>query len=410
VGIYEQINGFSKVGRQKKMKKKTVCDIDVKGKRVLVRVDFNVTVDDGFDVADDARIKLSIPTIEYLLAQGAKVVLCSHLGRPKGKVDNLLSLVPVGERLSALLGGRKVVIVRNFLNKTRAEKLISKNSLLLLENIRFYSGEELNEGRFAKNLADLADIFVNDGFGVSHRIHASTVGVAKYLPAVAGLLLEKEVKKIGRAVIKPKRPLVAIIGGAKAEDKIILLDKLLVEADCLIVGGGVANTFLKAWGLELGNSYCSYEMVELARKLMWKAMQSSTALTLPEDVVVGKIDEKFTPRTVLVDEVCGDVQILDIGQKTLAKIKKIVAGAGTIIWNGPVGYYEDKRFAKGTAEVLEMVAESAAYSVVGGGNTLDSMKDEKLIAGIDHISTGGGALLEFIEKGTLPAIEILEDK
>jgi len=392
------------------MKKKTVRDIKVKGKRVLVRVDFNVTVDDGFDVADDTRIKLSIPTIEYLLAKGAKVVLCSHLGRPKGKADNRFSLLPVGERLSKLMGGKKVVLVRNFLNKTRIKRLIDKNNLLLLENIRFYSGEEVNDSVFAKELAGVADIYVNDGFGVSHRVHASTVGVAKFLPAVSGLLLEKEVKKIKQAVFKPKRPLVAIIGGAKAEDKIFFIDKLMREADCLIVGGGVANTFLKAWGVALGNSFCSHEMVELCRKLMWSAMQTKTVLSLPDDVVVGKIGEGLAPKNVSVDEIPDDLEILDLGEKSLVKIGKIIKRAGTVIWNGPVGYYEDERFSRGTEKILKMIAESSCYSVVGGGNTLDSMKKEKLIAKIDHISTGGGALLEFVEKGTLPAIEVLKDK
>lgn len=392
------------------MTKKTVKDVNWRGKKALVRVDFNVTIDDGLDVSDDTRIKMSIPTIKYLLDKGAKVILCSHLGRPNGRYDSQFSLVSVGERLSQLLGGRKVVLIRNFLNTKRAKKLIRENDLLLLENVRFYPEEELNEEGFAKKLAFLGDVFVNDGFGVSHRVHASTVGVSKFLPAVGGLLLADEVIKIKKAVFNPKRPLVAIIGGAKAEEKIILIEKLLIQADYLIIGGGVANTFLKAWGLEVGTSFCSHEMVELARKLMWQAMQTSTVLLLPSDVVVGRMKDNLEPRTVLVGEVEKDLQILDIGGRTLVKIEKIIKKAGTVIWNGPIGFYEDERYSQGTREVLRMVAESRAYSVVGGGNTLDSMKEERYIKKINHISTGGGAMLEFIEKGSLAAIDVLEEK
>lgn len=395
------------------MNKKTVRDIELKDKRVLMRVDYNVSLIDGFRVADDTRIAQTLPTIKYLLKQGCTLFLVSHLGRPDGKKETKYTLLPVAKYLQKILG-EKVNFIEEYIDgpklmdKVRQAK---KGSVNMLENIRFYPEEEANEDKFSQKLASLGEVFVNDAFGVDHRAHASTVGVTNYLPAVAGFLLEKEVDMIGKALGKPKKPLVAIVGGAKAETKITLIDRLLEKADVLIVGGGVANTFLKAWGYKVGKSLVDYEMVELAKKLFWKAARSKTRMLLPTDVVIGDLKADRSDGVVAADKIPAEAQALDIGPKTQAEFGAVIARAKTIIWNGPMGVFENKKFALGTEFVYHAVAENRkSFSIVGGGDTLAAVNREDYFKTIDHVSTGGGAMLEYIEKGSLPGIEALMDK
>ncbi|MFH1280436.1 MAG: phosphoglycerate kinase [Candidatus Beckwithbacteria bacterium] len=395
------------------MNKKTIRDIDLAGKRVLVRVDYNVSLLNGIRVGDDTRIRQTLPTLEYLLSKNCKLFLVSHLGRPKGKKVEEFSLKPVAEHLSKVLDKK----VELFQEKIGSKELLTRvsqakeGSVNMLENIRYYAEEESNDEVFAKKLAQVAEVFVNDAFGVGHRAHASTVGVAKYLPAVAGFLLEKEVDIISKSIEDPKKPMVAIIGGAKAETKITLVDRLLEKADVLIVGGGVANTFLKAWGYEVGKSLVDHEMVELAKKLFWKASRSKTRMLLPTDVVLGDLEKNIHNGVVAGDKISKDMQALDIGPRTQAEFGAAIAGAGTIIWNGPMGVYEDSRYATGTDFIYHAIAENKeSLSIVGGGDTLAALKEKDFLKTIDHVSTGGGAMLEFIETGTLAGIEALLDK
>lgn len=395
------------------MNKKTIRDVDVAGKRVLMRVDYNVSLLDGFRVADDTRISQTLPTIEYLLKKDCTLFLMAHLGRPEGKRVKELSLLPVAKYLSQLLH-KTVNLIEEYIDgpelmeKVRRAK---KNSINILENIRFYPEEEANDDNFSRKLASLGEIYVNDAFGVDHRAHASTVGVTNYLPAVAGFLLEKEVDMISQALDKPKHPMVAIVGGAKAETKITLIDRLLEKADVLIVGGGVANTFLKAWGYEVGKSLVDREMVELAKRLFWKAARSKTRMLLPTDVVVGDLGKNELFGVVASDKIPKNAQALDIGPKTQAEFGTVITKAKTIIWNGPMGVFENSKFANGTDFIYHAIAGNKdSLSIVGGGDTLAALKEKDYLQTIDHVSTGGGAMLEFIEKGGLPGIDALLDK
>lgn len=394
------------------MNKKTIKDVDLSGKKILLRVDYNVTLDDGFAITDDTRIKQTIPTLNYLLGKGCSLILMSHLGRPKGKADVKYSLKPVAQHLEKILG-KKIVFVTDYLMPEDQKKLqaLKPGQVVLLENIRFHKGEEANNPHFAEKLSKLGEIFVNDGFGVSHRAHASTVGITQFLPSIAGLLLEKEVDMITCALDKPKRPLVAIVGGAKTETKLVLIDKLMEKSDTILLGGCIANTFLKAWGYQTGKSKVDYEAVETARQILWKASRNQVALMLPSDVVLGNLQTGFINGVVAVDNIDPQLQALDIGPKTKAEFGHAISRAGTIIWNGPMGVSEKKEFARGTDFIYYAIAQNKdAVSVVGGGDTLASLSKKEYLQGITHLSTGGGAMLEFIEKGSLPGIEALQDK
>ncbi len=392
------------------MKKKMIKDVDVMGKIVLVRADFNVSMGDGFKITDETRIIESLPTIRYLIGSQAKVVLISHLGRPKGKVTPEYSLKPVAKRLSDHLG-TPVRLIEKFWEEQARDTIntLKPGQVAMLENIRFHPGEEKNDPKFAKHLASLGDLFVNDAFGTSHRAHASVVGVAEYLPVYAGFLMAKEVEMIAMALGKPKHPLVFIVGGAKTPEKIQVIDRLLDLADTILLGGANANTFLHAWGINTGVSMVDHEMIEMAKVVFWKATHRHCALLLPSDVVVSDEPRKRTPKVVPYDKVTSTSAIYDIGPGTIATYREIIAGAGTIIWNGPMGLYEDKRFRAGTDAVLEAVAGGNALSVVGGGDTLASINRRDLLSKISHLSTGGGAMLDYLEIGSLPGIDVIQN-
>ncbi|MDP4030841.1 MAG: phosphoglycerate kinase [Patescibacteria group bacterium] len=393
--------------------KKTVKDINLKGKKVLLRVDYNVSLFDGLRLGDDTRILQTLPTINYLLKQGCTLYLVSHLGRPEGRRQKQFSLRPVAEHLQTLLKRKVVFFGEDLLKDEDIKRLqaVKKGTIVLLENIRYYPGEEINDADFSRRLAGLGQVFVNDAFGVDHRAHASTAGVTAYLPAVSGFLLQKEADMISKAMEKPRRPLVAIVGGAKAETKITLIDRLLEKADALIIGGGVANTFLKAWGYDVGQSLVNYEMVELAKKLFWKAARSKTRMLLPSDVVVGNLAKNKYVGIADSSRIPKDMQALDIGPQSQAEFGAEIARAKTIIWNGPMGVYENSKFTTGTDFIYHAIAENrTSLSVVGGGDTLAALKEKDFLKTIDHVSTGGGAMLEFIERGSLPGIDALLDK
>ena len=389
---------------------RTINQLEVSGKRVLVRVDFNVTLQKN-EVSDDTRIRHGLSTIQRLLSRGASLILVTHLGRPNGRRVKKYSVRPVARRLEDLLN-KPIKVVDDFTQKSSARMIrsLTPGDIVLLENIRFYQGEEQNNPDFSKQLASLAQAFVFDAFGTAHRVHASTVGVSKYLPRSAGLLMEKEIKMIQRLTDHPKRPFVAIIGGAKAETKIRLIERLLEMTDQLLIGGGIANTFFKAWGFPIGRSYANHEVIELARTIIWKASQSKTALTLPKDVVIGSIRKNAVYKVVPANRIPSSGVALDIGPQTQALFASSIADAKTIVWNGPMGVYEQSKFRIGTDFIFHAIAANRkAFSLVGGGDTLASMSHKHLVSEIDHLSTGGGSLLEFIEKGTLPAIEALKN-
>lgn len=390
------------------MRKKTIKDIkNISGKKVFLTVDFNISMENG-NVANDTRIREAIPTIKYLLTKGAKLIIASHLGRPHGHDPNL-TLKPVADRLEQLIS-KKVTLIDKYWEKsalTRINKVPSGN-VTMLENIRFVKEEELNDRAFSKHLASMGDYFVNDAFGTAHRVHSSIVGIAEFLPAYAGLLMNKEIRMLSEAIEKPKRPFLLIIGGAKTPEKISVIERLLDIADNVILGGAIANTFMTAWGFGTGRSMVDYEMVEMARVVFWKTTRKHSALLLPLDVVISDRERKIKPRVVEYNKVPHHVAIYDIGPKTIKNYQELISEAKTIIWNGPMGLYEDPRFAKGTESVLKNIAESKAFSIIGGGDTLTTIKQEYLEK-IDHISTGGGAMLVFLEKGTLPGIEVLLD-
>lgn len=392
------------------MKKQTVRDIpDLKGKNVFVRVDFNISLSNG-TVANDTRIRESLPTIQYLAKKNARIILASHLGRPKGCADPALSLQPVATRLAELTG-KPVHLIHSFWEKDVKKHIDSlpPGDLILLENIRFHLGDEENDRRFSKHLASLADYFVNDAFGASHRVHASIVGVADHLPSYAGLLLAKEISVLSEALENPKRPLAVFIGGAKTPEKINVISRILDIADTVALGGAVANTFLAAWGYGTGLSLVDHEMVEMARVVFWKATRKHAALLLPSDVIMSDKNRTSTPRTAAYTDVPSQYAIYDIGPKTIAHYQSVITSAKTVIWNGPMGFYEDKRFKKGTDALLESITSSKTTSIVGGGDTLTSIHSPESLRGITHVSTGGSAMLEFMEKGTLPGIDVLLD-
>jgi len=389
------------------MNKKTIRDINVKNKRVLVRVDFNVPLDNG-RVTDDTRIVASLPTIKYLVEQGAKVILCSHLGRPKGK-DQKLSLRPVATRLQELLG-KPVTFVSDCIGQPveRVVEGMNAGDVVLLENLRFYAEEEKNDPEFAKKLAAFGDLYVNDAFGSAHRAHASTEGVTHYLPGVAGFLMEKELNYLGAALANPAKPFVAILGGAKVSDKIKVIENLLPKVDSLLVGGGMANTFLAAKGLNMGQSLVEADKLDVAKALMAKG---GTKIVLPVDAVVAdKFDAAAQSKIVPVDQVPPDWRMLDVGPKTLDAFEKILSGAQTVVWNGPLGVFEFPAFAKGTVEIAKRLAQSKATTIIGGGDSAAAVEQAGVADKMTHISTGGGASLEFLEGRVLPGVAALQDK
>lgn len=393
--------------------KKTVKDINVQGKRVIVRCDFNVPMKDGV-ISDDIRIVAALPTVRYLLQQGAKVILMSHMGRPEGEPNMKYTLKPVADRLAQLLEQEVLFVssptVVDDEVKAAAEAL-EDGQVMLLENVRFRKEETKNGADFAKELASLADIFVNDAFGTAHRAHASTAGIASYLPAVSGFLIEKEVEFLGNAVENPKRPFVAIMGGAKVGDKIPVIENLLKKVDTLIIGGGMAYTFFKAEGLEIGTSILDKDSLELAPQLLKKAEEAGVKMLLPIDVVAA--DEfKNDAKSVIVDKdaIPQDMMGMDIGPKTVELYKEAIADAQTIVWNGPMGVFEMDNFAKGTRAIAEALAESKAVTVIGGGDSAAAVEQFGLADKMTHISTGGGASLEFLEGKVLPGVAVLEDK
>jgi phosphoglycerate kinase len=388
--------------------KKTIRDIDVKGKRVLVRVDFNVPIKDGV-VGDDTRIRGALPTLEYLLKGGAALILCSHLGRPKGGPDPKYSMKPVAEYLGKLMK-KNVAFAEDCIGPKAeaAAKSLKPGDVLVLENTRFHPEEEKNDPGMSKQLAALADIYVNDAFGSAHRAHASTEGVAKYLPAVAGFLMEKEIQYLGAAVENPAKPFVAILGGAKISDKIGVIKNLLTKADTILIGGGMANTFFKAEGYPMADSLVEAEALETATELLKTAGEK---LRLPVDVVIAdKFDAAATHKVIPTGPVPDGWRILDIGPETIEHYAKVVKAAKTVVWNGPMGVFEFPEFAKGTFGVAKAVADSGAVSIVGGGDSVAAIQESGLTDKITHISTGGGASLEMLEGITLPGVAALLDK
>ena len=388
--------------------KKTIRDIDVKGKKVVVRVDFNVPTKDG-KVGDDTRIRAALPTIDYLLDRGAAVILCSHLGRPKGGPDPKYTLKPVADYLGQLMG-KPVVFAEDCVGPAAeaAAKALIPGQVLVLENTRFHPEEEKNDLDLARQMASLADVYVNDAFGTAHRAHSSTEGVARFLPGVAGFLMEKEIKYLGQAIADPKRPFVAILGGAKISDKIGVIKNLLGKADVILIGGGMANTFLAAKGLAMADSLVEAEALETAKKLL---ATGGGKLHLPVDLVLGdKFDAEAQLKVVPTGDVPAGWRVLDIGPETVAAFANVLSGAGTVVWNGPMGVFEFPRFAEGTYGVAKAVAASEAVSIVGGGDSVAAIQQSGLADKITHISTGGGASLEMLEGLELPGLAALQDK
>jgi len=393
------------------MNKLTVRDIDLTGKKIIMRVDFNVPLDEQQHITDDNRIQASLPTIQYILEQKpAKLILMSHLGRPKGKVNETMRLVPVAKRLEELLG-EDVLMTEDCIGKI-VSSTINKSTqrVVLLENLRFHDEEEANDPSFARALASLADIYVNDAFGTAHRAHASTEGITKYLPSVAGLLLEKELEYLGQAVSNPARPYVVIMGGAKVSDKILLIENLLKKADAILIGGGMAYTFLKALGKNVGNSLLEKDRVNTAKELMEKAQKLGVQIVLTTDyVIVDGFTKQDTVR--IVDDIPDGTESIDIGPKTREAFKKVLAKAKTIVWNGPVGVFEIEPYAQGTKEIAEYLATlKNATTIVGGGDSAAAAKKFHVAEKMTHISTGGGASLELLEGKELPGITALSNK
>ncbi len=391
--------------------KKTIQDVEVKGQKVFCRVDFNVPMQDG-EVTDDTRIRAALPTIQHLIEQGAKVILASHLGRPKGEAVDELRLDPVAKRLSDLLG--QTVTKTDEAYGSEVDKAISEmenSDVLLLENVRFYPGEEKNDAELAKEFANLADLYVNDAFGAAHRAHASTEGIAQHLPAVAGFLMEKELRVLGNALKDPERPFTAIIGGAKVKDKIGVIDHLIDKVDNLIIGGGLAYTFVKAQGYEIGQSLLEEDKIDLAKQYMEKAKEKGVNFYMPQDVIVGDdFSNDANTQVVNIDSIPADWEAMDIGPKTVELYADIVKSSKLVIWNGPMGVFELETFANGTKGVAEALGQTEGYSVIGGGDSAAAVEKFGYADQMDHISTGGGASLEFMEGKDLPGVVALNDK
>ena len=393
------------------LNKKSIEDIDVRSKKVLVRCDFNVKMEDGV-ITSDKRIVASLPTIKYLIDNGAKLILCSHLGRPKGQVNPEFSLAPVAKRLSELLG-KDVIMANDVVGEDAYAKAaaLKDGEVLLLENVRFEPGETKNDPELSKKFADLAEIFVNDAFGSAHRAHSSTAGVADHLPAVCGYLIQKEINFIGGALEDPKRPLVAILGGAKVSDKIGVINNLIEKCDTIIIGGGMAYTFFKAMGYNIGTSICEDDRIEDAKEMMDKAKAKGVNFLLPQDNVLGREYDRDTEHKIVSsDSIPDDWMGLDIGPKTTEMFANALNGAGTVIWNGPMGVSEWENFANGTIGVAKAVAESGSISIIGGGDSAAAVQKLGYADKMSHISTGGGASLEYLEGKVLPGIACLNEK
>ena len=395
------------------MNKKTIRDVDVTNKKVLVRCDFNVPLDkETGKITNDLRIVAALPTIKYLLENNAKVILCSHLGKPKGEIKPELSLKPVANRLSEYLGF-EVKFSKDIVGENAKElsKELKPGKAILLENVRFDPREEKNDKEFSKELASLAEIYVNDAFGTAHRAHSSTVGVAEFLPAVCGFLIEKEVEMLGDNLNNPERPFVAILGGAKVSDKIKVIENLLEKVDSIIIGGGMSYTFLKAMGYEIGNSICELDRIDIAKETIEKAEKKGVKLLFPIDTVCGK-EFSNEAETIVVDskEIPKGWQGLDIGPKAIEEFTQVLKNAKTVIWNGPLGVFEFEKFAKGTNAIAKVLSEINAITIVGGGDSVAAVEKGGFSDKITHISTGGGATLEYLEGKELPGIECLENK
>lgn len=392
------------------MNKKSIRDVELAGKRVFCRVDFNVPMQDG-TITDDTRIRAAVPTIRFLMEKGAKVILASHFGRPKGQVVEEMRLTPVASHLSALLDKE----VRKLDDSIGAEveaavESMENGDVILLENVRFHAGEEKNDPELAKSFAALADLFVNDAFGAAHRAHASTAGIAQYIPAVAGLLMEKEIRFLGGALSKPERPFTAIVGGAKVKDKIAVIENLLTKVDHLIIGGGMANTFLKAQGYGIGASLCEDDKLDLARTLMEQAKERGVELLMPVDVVVAdRFAADAEKKVVSIDAIPEGWMALDIGPKTVEQYRSVIVDSKTVVWNGPMGVFEMDAFAEGTIGVAKAMAACAGTTIIGGGDSVAAVEKAGVAEQMTHISTGGGASLEFMEGKELPGVAVLAD-
>ena len=395
------------------MNKKTIKDIDLKGKKVFVRCDFNVPLDENGNITDNRRIVGALDTIKYLLDQNCKIILCSHLGRPKGEVKPEFSLAPVAKELSKLLG-KEVKLAKDVVGENAKELTsnMKNGDIVLLENVRFDPREEKNDPEFSKELASMAEVFVNDAFGTAHRAHSSTAGIAEYLPAVSGFLIEKELKFLGSALENPERPFVAILGGKKVSDKIGVINSLLEKVDTLMIGGAMAYTFFKAQGYNVGNSICELDKLDLAKELMEKAEKKGVKLMLPIDTKLGKeFDPNTETKTVSWTEIPDGWEGFDIGEKTIELYKNELKNAKTVIWNGPVGLFEFDTFAIGTNEIAKTLSEMTdCTTIIGGGDSAAAVEKAGLAEKFTHISTGGGASLEFLEGKKLPGIECLMNK
>ena len=394
------------------MNKETVRDIDVKGKKVLVRVDFNVPLNDKKEITDETRIRAALPTITYLCEQNAKVIICSHLGRPKGQFNKDFSLAPVAARLTELLDC-KVTFAADVIGESAkaAVEALEEGEVVLLENVRFHKEETDNDPAFAEKLASYADVYVNDAFGAAHRAHASTAGVAAYIPAVAGFLIEKELNVLGGALSEPQRPFVAILGGAKVADKIGVISNLITKVDAIIVGGGMGYTFIKARGQEVGESLVDPDSIELAKGLIERAAQKGVDFLLPVDAIIAdKFDVEARTEVVPIDDITPGWMGLDIGPSSRMLFADKIRTAKTVIWNGPMGVFEMAPFAEGTKSIAKAMAETEAITIIGGGDSAAAVKQLGFADAMSHISTGGGASLEFLEGKELPGISVLEDR
>lgn len=396
------------------LNKKSVTDTNIQGKKVLVRCDFNVPMDENGNITDDRRIKSAISTIEYIIENKGKVILMSHLGRPKGEPKKEFSLEPVAKRLEDLLNKEIIFVDDDNVIGEEAHKAVNgmdEGDVVLLQNTRFRKEEKKNNPDFSKELASLADMFVNDAFGTAHRAHASNVGVSEHLPSAVGFLVNKELEVMGKAISNPEKPFVAILGGAKVSDKIGVIENLMDKVDSLLIGGGMMFTFLKAKGYEIGNSLLEEDKVELAKELMNKAEEKGIKLLIPIDVVVAKEFKNDTEfKTVSVDNIPEDMMGLDIGEETSKQFEEVIKAGKTIVWNGPMGVFEMENFAKGTEEIAKAMAESNGITIIGGGDSASAVDKTGLADKMTHISTGGGASLELFEGKTLPGIDSIDDK